>query len=280
MPGLRPSVRDGMMAHAFVLFSRRGIDLDLDQCPAPDRVLRMEQAAVLLKSFDDYRGSKGADLAAHRDQIVRWVLGTDAPVPVPEPGVPVGDDERREDSDKATAVSASGQPPIRAARRRGRRSLLVGVAAAVIAAAVIAVVLLVSQDGSGPEGAAASPTPSLQTVVWSDAHAHVGEHATVEGVVMDVERSPMGAETASTFINIGEEFRSGMPADPSRFYAVVPEEYDARFRSEVVGLPGGPSSPGEAYVGATVQVTGRIDENSRGEPFIEVHSTASIAVVD
>ena len=161
-----------------------------------------------------------------------------------------------------------------------RRWWSLAAVAALVVIAVVGAVLLFSRGGEAAKDAVGTTSPAPVAIDWQDAHSHVGEFAVVTGSVMDVERSPMNSDSASTFINIGKEFRAGMPADPSRFYAVVPEEYDARFRSGVARLPGAPASPGEAYGGAVVRVTGLIDENTRGEPFIEVHSADSITVVD
>lgn len=278
--GLRSSVPGGMIAHAFVLFSGRGIDLDLDQCPAPDRVLRMEQAAVLIKSFDDYRAARGANLAAYQDRIVSWLLGTESPGVVPEASSEAGD-VSAEGASQETRVAAETSPrPVEAGSRRGRPWLVALLAALlVVAVAVVAVAFNLSGD-AGEQLAVAQSSPPPVPVAWRDAHEHVGEYVAVEGPVMDVERSPMGAETAATFINVGKEFLRDQPPDPIRFYAVVPEQYDHAFRGQVAALPGNPASPGEAYVGYVVSVTGLIEENSRGEPFIEVRSTHAITLVD
>jgi hypothetical protein len=132
-------------------------------------------------------------------------------------------------------------------------------------------------DGADPT---ASGSPSLVAVAWQDAHDRVGDDAVVEGPVMDVERSPMNADPADTYLNVGKVFHEGQTADPSRFYFVVPSQYDEAFRTEVSRLPGSPATPAESYSGHVVRVVGRIEENSRGEPFIEVTSTSAISLVE
>jgi hypothetical protein len=93
----------------------------------------------------------------------------------------------------------------------------------VLAVVVALVVWRGMDDGADPT---ASGSPSLVAVAWQDAHDRVGDDAVVEGPVMDVERSPMNADPADTYLNVGKVFHEGQTADPSRFYFVVPSQYD------------------------------------------------------
>lgn len=279
VPALRGAVSGGMLVHAFVLFSRPGIDLDVDQCPAADRILRMEQAASLLKSFDAYRGKKGTDLTAHRDGIVSYLLGEQERGLIPEPlGVP-----KSLDVDPASAGNAadmdSAEPRTLTGSHRSHRPMWFTLfAIAVLAVGIVAA--LAWRSGSNEGGSPPGPSLSPLAVVWQDAHNHVGDYAVVEGPVMDVERSPMNVDIANIYLNVGKVFVRGQAPDPTRFYFYVPSEYDETFRAEVRVLPGNPTTPGKAYSGHVVCVTGRIAETARGEPFIEVHSTSAISLVD
>jgi hypothetical protein len=73
----KQSLRSGpaWFVDAFVLFSRTGVRIHMDQCPAPDRILRLADAAVVLTGLDAHHREEDRDLRECRDVIVKWLLG-------------------------------------------------------------------------------------------------------------------------------------------------------------------------------------------------------------
>jgi len=105
--------------------------------------------------------------------------------------------------------------------------------------------------------AAGSALADLQTLAPEQAGDHIGEHATVCGVVADAAyRADVNG--APTFLNFGG-------AHPRQvFTALIWGEHRARF-----------TSPPETHVGESICVTGRVSAH-RGKPQIVVDSPAQI----
>jgi len=236
VPGLGQALDGAFLTYGFVVFSRDDVELDTDQCPAPDRILRLAQAADALRSFDGFRGQQGTTIVDFKEAIVKWLIGEDAVEPPP---------------------------------RLQRRSFITWLAAvaAVIAAIIIA---LVATADTSPR--AESEPPLVQ---WNTAYLHVDQRAVVEGPVADVEVSG-----GATFINFGKKFHRGQPADRTRFYCLIPPEYDRAFREGIEAQYGKGTTPSDVFGRHIVKATGLIRESDRGEPYMEIHSASALARVD
>ncbi len=245
--GLQQALGGNFLTYGFVLFSRGETELNTENCPAPDRILRLAQAADALRSFDGFRGQQGSDIQHFSADIVKWLVGEDTLV------LPPGE--------VATTVATG-------ARQRTRLPWLVAIA--VLVASVAAVAWVVSTDDS-------LPPPEEQPVVvpWNEAYRHLNEMAEVEGPVMDVEQSG-----GATFINLGKEFRASDAPDKTRFYALIPQEYDPAFRRQLEDAHGDGALPSDVFGGHVVRIRGRITESQSGEPYIRLTSVEHVEIVE
>ena len=106
--------------------------------------------------------------------------------------------------------------------------------------------------------------PATKVISWKDAAKHVGEHKTVEGMIVDSKGFvTRGGKGTASFLNIGKPY-----PDPSRFTVVIWPEDRSLF----------PGEPENYYLGKKVRVSGRIG-TYKGSPQIILRDPNKIEIV-